>query len=114
MATHRKMKVFEDIMIQSKKLAEEQRLSGISRNPRDPGMSSGGNVYDGPSSSSGNGSRMDDDLQGVSMTSYDQQRGGAFDPEVNEQRQELEREKEYGQPGSEYTDQVVLWLWMIS
>jgi hypothetical protein len=104
------MKVFEDIMIQSKKLAEEQRLSGISRNPRDPGMSSGGNIYDGPSSSSGNGSRIDDDLQGVSMTGYDQQRGGAWDPEANEQRQELEREKEYSQPGSEYIDLAVLCL----
>jgi hypothetical protein len=100
------MKVFEDIMIQSKKLAEEQRRSGISRNPRDPVTSSSGNIYDAASGSSGNGSRLDEDLQGVSMTGYDQQRNGAWDPEVNEQRQELEREKEYSQTGSEHHDVV--------
>jgi hypothetical protein len=106
------MKVFEDIMIQSKKLAEEQRRSGISRNPRDPGMSSSGNIYDGASGSSGNGSRMDEDLQGVSMTGYDQQRNSAWNPEANEQRQELEREKEYSQTGSEYK-QFVEHCWRI-
>ena len=91
------MKVFEDIMVQSKRMAEEQRRTGISRNPRDPANASPGSIYDGPVSSSGSGSRMEDDLQGVSMTNYDQKPGSAFDPEVDEKRQEYERERQYGQ-----------------
>lgn len=102
------MKVFEDIMVQSKRMADEQRRTGIARNPREIGNTSPAGIYDGPAGSDSSGSRMDEDLQGVSMTDYNQRSGSAFDPEVDEKRQEYERERQYGQSGREYLSALAM------
>jgi hypothetical protein len=99
---HRKMKVFEDVMQESKRISEEQRMTGISRNPRDLARTAPGSIYDDGASSSG--SRMSDDLQGVAMSSYDKQGSGVWDAEANEKRQELDRENQYVQGGGEQKD----------
>lgn len=98
--------MFEDIMVQSKRMAEEQRRTGISRNPRDPSNSAPGSIYDGPTGST---SRMDQDLQGVSMSDYNPKSGSAFDPEVDEKRQEYERERQY-QGGGECHSLIRIFL----
>lgn len=89
--------VFEEVMVESKRLAEEQRAGRIPRPDRFPSST----TYDNSPGTSSSGSRMDDDLKGVSMSGFENE-GKVFageNPDGAERRRELEREGQVGTSG---------------